>query len=79
MNIQQSDYFLKDNILYEDKREDVIRPTFENKYARIEFLKEEKHNLAYFRHTGKWWTTEYEITLKKALSEIKTNAVFWPM
>ena len=32
----------------------ALSPTFESKFARIEYVGDGRFNLAYFRHTGKW-------------------------
>ncbi len=52
--------------------------SFEEKFARLEYVSPDKFNLAYFRHTGQWWEIEKEITLEKCLAEIKINPLLHP-
>lgn len=33
-------------------------PSFESKYARLEYLEDNKFELSYMRHTGQWWQLE---------------------
>ena len=33
----------------------ALSPTFESPFARMEYVGDGKFNLAYMRHTGKWW------------------------
>ena len=53
-----------------------IAPTFENRYARMEYVGDGKFNLAYFRHTGEWWTTHKGLTLGKCLKLIGEDGPF---
>lgn len=52
--------------------------SFEEKFARLEYVTPDKFNLAYFRHTGKWWEINQEISLEKCLAEIKINPLLHP-
>jgi len=52
--------------------------SFEEKFARLEYFSPDKFNLAYMRHTGKWWEIPEQYTLEKALAEIKKNQIFHP-
>jgi len=63
---------------YQDTRPGVIEPTYDWKLARIEHLKEDKYNLAYFRHTGKWWVIFYEIPLEECFEAIEDMPHFHP-
>jgi len=64
---------------YKDARPQAIEPTFDWKLARIECgVKENKHNLAYFRHTGKWWVIFYEISLEECFEAIEDMPHFHP-
>jgi hypothetical protein len=53
-----------------------IAPTFENRFARLEYIGDKKFNLAYFRHTGEWWTTHKGLTLDKCLKLIGEDGPF---
>jgi hypothetical protein len=55
-----------------------ISKSFEEKFARLEYIGKDKFNLAYMRHTEKWWEIEQGITLEKCLEEIKTNQILQP-
>ena len=37
-----------------------------------------RFDLAYFRHTGRWFTTHYGLTAEQCFGEIEANEVFWP-
>lgn len=50
---------------------------FEEKFARLEFVDENNYNLAYFRHTGQWWTIEESVTAEYCLKNIKNNPLFF--
>jgi len=63
---------------YQDTRPEAIEPTYDWKLARIEYLKENKYNLAYFRHTGKWWVIFYEIPLEECFEAIEDMPHFHP-
>jgi hypothetical protein len=57
---------------------DAISPTFDICFARLEYLGQLGFNLAYFRHTGRWWQTRKAISLDAALEEIKRNSIYHP-
>lgn len=56
----------------------AISPTFESKFARLEYVKKDSFNLAYMRHTGKWWEIFQGLTLEECLAEMKTNIILHP-
>jgi hypothetical protein len=53
-----------------------IAPTFESCYARMEYVGDQHFNLAYFRHTGKWWTVYEGLTLGECLNSIEEGGRF---
>lgn len=57
---------------------EAVEPTSDLKLARIEYLGENKYNLAYFRHTGKWWVIFYEISLEECFEAIEDMPHFHP-
>ncbi len=63
---------------FESKRPDAISPFFEEGFARLEYVGEDHFNLAYFRHTGKWWEVYREITLEQCLEKISDGQMFQP-
>lgn len=63
---------------YQDTRPRAIEPTYDWKLARIEYLADNRYNLAYFRHTGKWWVIFYEIPLEECFEAIEEMPHFHP-
>ena len=62
-----------------DTRPQAVEPTYDWKLARIEHSTgENKYNLAYFRHTGKWWTIFYENSLEECFEAIEDMPHFHP-
>jgi hypothetical protein len=51
---------------------------FDAPFSRIEFVARDRANLAYFRHTGQWWTIFHAMPTAEALAEISSNKLFWP-
>ena len=47
-------------------------------FARLEFIGDNRFDLAYFRHTGKWWTIFSELTVDEALKEVSQGGIFTP-
>jgi hypothetical protein len=68
-------YFVAD---YASPGPDRIAPTFEVPFARMEYTWDGTFNLAYFRHTGQWWTVEKGLTLDRALRTIQKKLMFHP-
>ncbi len=55
-----------------------ISPFFEVGFARLEFMGDNKFDLAYFRHTGKWWPVFAGLTVDEALDLVKSEGLFSP-
>jgi len=55
-----------------------ISEFFENKFARMEYVGEDKFNLSYMRHTGKWHELYQEISLNECLTSIREGPNFFP-
>ena len=53
-----------------------IAPSFENRFARLEYIGGRRFNLAYFRHTGEWWTIHKGLSLSKCLKLIGEDGPF---
>jgi hypothetical protein len=51
-------------------------PTFEVGFARLEYRPDGRFNLAYFRHTGKWWQIFEGLTLKECLKMVRDDGLF---
>jgi hypothetical protein len=55
-----------------------ISPSFEVGFARLEFIDDNRFNLAYFRHTGKWWPIASGLTIEEVLNIVESGGVFTP-
>lgn len=53
-----------------------ITPTFEVRFARLEYVGNQQFNLAWFRHTEKWHTIFAELTLEECLKLIGDGGLF---
>ncbi len=56
----------------------AIKPYFDDKFARIEYVGNNTYNLSYMRHTGKWHSVFYELKLEECLHEVRENPIFQP-
>ena len=56
----------------------AISPYFEGKFARLEYVGNERFNLAYMRHTGKWYEIYTELSLDECLAAISDAPHFLP-
>ena len=56
----------------------AILPSFESKFARLEYVGKDSFNIAYMRHTEKWWEIDQGITLEQCLAEMRTNSILQP-
>lgn len=57
---------------------DDLCPPMEIRFARLEYMGDNQFNLAYFRHTGQWWTIKEGISLEECLREIEINPFLQP-
>lgn len=55
-----------------------ITELFETKFARLEYVGEDRFNLSYMRHTGQWWEIYRDLSLEKCLEAIKSDPHFMP-
>lgn len=55
-----------------------ISPFFEIGFARLEYIGGNRFDLAYFRHTGKWWPVFSAMTVDEALDLVKSEELFNP-
>lgn len=55
-----------------------ISPFFEIGFARLEFVGDNRFDLAYFRHTGKWWPIFSAMTVDEALDLVRSGELFQP-
>jgi hypothetical protein len=56
----------------------AISPTFESRFARMEYVGGGRFNLAYMRHTGKWWEVYQGLTIQECLESIRGEGIFQP-
>jgi len=56
----------------------AIRPTFEARFARMEYGSDGRYTLSYFRHTGQWWEVYPGVTLDEAFQKIEDDSLFHP-
>jgi hypothetical protein len=51
---------------------------FEDKFARLEYVRRDSFNLSFMRHTGQWWQVHTDLSLDECLESIKDNPTFEP-
>jgi hypothetical protein len=56
----------------------ALSPTFESPFARMEYVGAGRFNLAYMRHTGKWWEVYQGLTVDECLESIRDEGIFTP-
>jgi hypothetical protein len=56
----------------------AISPTFESRFARMEYVGNGRFDLAYMRHTGQWWSVHTGLTVEKCLEIIREDPIFQP-
>jgi hypothetical protein len=56
----------------------AISPTFEAKFARVEFVGNDKFNLSFMRHTGKWVVLYEHLALDECLDAVRDDPWFQP-
>lgn len=63
---------------YHSPGPNAIEPFFEAGFARMEFVGEDRFNLSYMRHTGKWWEIFTEMSLEECIVTIGEMPHFDP-
>ena len=56
----------------------AISPSFETKFARMGYFGNNRFNLSYMRHTGRWWEIYTDLSLEECLTAIKDEPHFLP-
>lgn len=56
----------------------AISPSFESKFARLEYAGGDRFNLAFMRHTGQWVELYQDRTLAECLATIRDDPFFHP-
>jgi hypothetical protein len=56
----------------------ALSPSFETRFARLEYIGNNSFAPAYMRHTGEWWEVFPELTMEQALKSISEGGMFTP-
>ena len=56
----------------------AISPSFETKFARMEYVENNKFNLAYLKHTEKWFEVFQDLSIDDCLELIEEDPTFLP-
>ena len=56
----------------------AISPSFDTKFARMEYVGGEKFNLSYMRHTGQWWEIYQDLPMLECIERILQEPHFVP-
>lgn len=56
----------------------AMSPFFESSFARIACMANGTFDVAYMRHTGKWWTVYMGLSQKEALATVRDEIIFHP-
>jgi hypothetical protein len=56
----------------------ALSPSFEAHFTRLEYVGNNRFNLAYMRHTGKFWETLRGLTLAECFETIRENGIYHP-
>jgi hypothetical protein len=70
--------FFRFGSTYASPGPNALSPTFESPFARMEYVGGSKFNLAYMRHTGKWWEVARGLTAEECLGMIRDGGIFQP-
>ncbi len=56
----------------------AITPSFEAKFARLEYAGGSRFDLAFMRYTGQWVTIGYDLSVDECLAAIRDDPLFFP-
>ena len=56
----------------------AISPSFETKFARMEYCSNGRYILSYFRYTDQWWELYSDLTAEEAFQHIREEPSFLP-
>ncbi|WP_024297012.1 hypothetical protein [Methylomicrobium lacus] len=56
----------------------ALSPDFETKFARLEYVGENRFNLSFMRHTGEWIEVYPNLSFDECLTAIKVDPFFRP-
>lgn len=61
-----------------DRPDRYMEQEFSSPFARLEYVGRDRFDLAYFRHTEKWWPVDFGVTLDEALELLEKNEIYHP-
>jgi hypothetical protein len=56
----------------------AMAPFFEIKFARMEYIEQDRFNLAFMRHTGAWVVIYYDLSCNECFEHIQDDPFFHP-
>jgi hypothetical protein len=56
----------------------ALVPFFEAKFARLEYTKDTRFNMAFMRYTGEWVEVYEDLSLERSLKAVETDPFFHP-
>ncbi len=56
----------------------ALSPFFEYNFTRLAYMADGRFNLAYMRHTGKWWEVRVGLPMEEAFAAIRDEGLFHP-
>ncbi len=56
----------------------ALSPSFEAGFARLEYVGQRRFNMAYMRHTEKWWEVYQRLTLDECLKTVREEPLLHP-
>jgi len=56
----------------------ALAPSFEARFARLEYVGERQFNLAFMRHTGQWVETEQGLSIDQCMRSIREDGFYQP-
>lgn len=56
----------------------ALSPFFEDSFTRLAYMANGRFNLAYMRHTGKWWEVFSDLSMEEAFDAIRNQSLFDP-
>ena len=63
---------------YNSPGPNAISPSFEDKFARLEYVGPDRYDLSYMRYTGQWWELYQGYSLEDCFNAIKDEPHFQP-
>ena len=61
-----------------DRPDRYTEQEFSSPFARLEYVGRDRFDLAFFRHTEKWWPVDLGVTLDEALELLEKDEIYHP-